>query len=103
MRNKTWLVERRSERAHARVPAKLLVNSESGNYVCKGAAIDSSDHGVRIQTSFPFLTPGQTVEVVLIGDPKRSVLCRVVWVGPHGSERAGQVGLEFLGSSAAEH
>ncbi len=96
MSTKSWPVERRSPRSPAKVPAKLLVNSEDGNYVCKGEACDCSAHGLRIQITFPFLAVQQAVEVVLDGQPRRSVKCRVVWLGRPGTEYAGRVGLEYL-------
>lgn len=89
---------RRSERVATNVPAVLLVNSESGRTSREVSAIDKSDHGVRIQTYFLPLTPGQTVEVKLMGDQRRSALGRVVWVRPSSSDRTFQLGLEVLSS-----
>lgn len=96
MHTKVWPIERRSVRVPDKVPAKLLVNSAEGNYVCRGVGCDRSLHGMRVQISFPFLTVGQTVEVVLAGDRRLTLKCRVAWVGKPGSALAGQVGLEFV-------
>src|SRR5579859_1020504 len=89
---------RRSERVATKVPATLLVKSESGQTVCPANAIDSSQHGVRIQTDYVPLVPGQTVEVELTGDDRRSAVGRVVWVRPSLSDRTFQLGLEILSS-----
>jgi hypothetical protein len=98
MLNHEQLSGRRSERVATNVPALLLVNSESGQTSCQVHAIDKSQHGVRIQTSFFSLAPGQTVEVILMGDQRRSALGRVVWVRPSSSDRTLQLGLEILSS-----
>lgn len=89
---------RRSERVATNVPAMLLVNSESGQTSCEVNAIDTSQHGVRIQTSFFSLAPGQTVEVILMGDHRRSAMGRVVWVRQSLSDRTLQLGLEIMSS-----
>jgi len=87
---------RRSERVATKVPATLLVKSESGQTACKADEIDTSQHGVRIQTNCFSPVPGQTVEVILTEAQKRSARGRVVWVRPSPSDRTFQFGLEIL-------
>jgi hypothetical protein len=98
-----WPIERRSARAPEKVPAKLLVRGAEGNYVCRGMGSDCSLHGMRIQISYPFLAIGQTVEVVLAGEPRLTATCRVAWIGQPGSVYTGQVGLEFISPLSSEH
>ena len=88
---------RRLQRVATNSPAMLVVESEKGQSIFRGTAIDSSEKGVRIKTSFTSLTNGQTIEVVLLGDLKRALRCRVAWVRQPGPEHSGQFGLEFMG------
>ncbi len=78
MHTKASPIERRSVRVPDKVPAKLLVSSAEGNYVCRGVGCDRSLHGMRIQISYPFLTVGQSVEVVLAGERRLTLKSRVV-------------------------
>jgi PilZ domain len=89
---------RRSERVASKAPARLLVKSESGQTSCQANAIDTSQHGVRIQSDCIPLVPGQTVEVTLTGGQRRPALGRVVWVRPDSPDRTFQMGLEILGT-----
>lgn len=103
MHTNAWPIERRSARVADKIPAKLLVNSAEGNYVCRGVGSDCSLHGIRVQISYPFLTVGQTVEVVLAGERRLTHKCRVAWIGKPGSAYAGHVGLEFVTPLSPEH
>jgi PilZ domain-containing protein len=87
---------RRSDRVATRAPATLLLKSENGQTACQANAIDTSPHGVRIQTNCLPLVPGQTVEVIMTEDQKCSARGRVVWVRPSSSDRTIQLGLEIL-------
>lgn len=93
---------RRSRRVATSAPAMLVIHSENRESIYRGTAIDSSEHGVRIKTSFTSLTSGQTVEVVLLGDLKRALRCRVVWVQPRRSDHYGHLGLEFVSPVLAQ-
>jgi len=93
---------RRFERAATNVPAVLVVKDENGQSIFRGTAIDTSEHGVRIETSFTSLTSGLTVEVVLMGDLKRALRARVVWVQQMRSEHYGCLGLEFVSPIMAQ-
>ena len=87
---------RRTERVATSLPAVLVVDSEKGRTSRPANAIDTSRDGVRIQINGFYLTPGQTVEVVLTGDDRRSAQGRVVWVRPSPSDLTIQLGLEIL-------
>ena len=80
----------------------LVVHSENRESIYRGTAIDSSEHGVRVKTSFTSLASGQTVEVVLMGDLKRALRCRVVWVRQSQSDHYGHLGLEFASPVLAQ-
>ena len=86
---------RRSERVATDVPATLRVTSERGQTSCQVSAIDTSQHGVRIQSSFFSLAPGQTVELMM-GEHRHSARGRVVWVRPSSSEHSLLLGIEIL-------
>ena len=103
MPTNVWPIERRSARVPDKVPAKLLVRGAEGNYVCRGVGSDCSNHGMRIQISYPFLAIGQSVEVVLAGEPCLTATCRVAWIGQPGSIYTGQVGLEFVSPLSPRH
>ncbi|MHB8654103.1 MAG: PilZ domain-containing protein [Terriglobia bacterium] len=93
---------RRFERVPIHVPAVMVVKAGNGESIFRGTAIDTSEHGVRIETSFTSLTSGQTVEVVLMGDLQRALRCRVVWVQQKHAEHYGHLGLEFVSPVLAQ-
>jgi len=87
---------RRTERVATSLPAVLVVDSEKGKTSRPANAIDTSQHGVKIQTNGSYVVPGQTVELVLTGDGWRSSQGRVVWVRPSRSDLTILLGLEIL-------
>jgi len=93
---------RRFERVPTHVPAVMVVNAGNGQSIFRGTAIDTSEHGARIETSFTSLTSGQTIEVVLMGDLRRALRCRVVWVQQKKSEYYGHLGIEFVSPVLAQ-
>ena len=92
---------RRFERVPIQVPAVMLVKGGNSESIFRGTAIDTSDHGVRVETSFTSLSTGQTVEVVFMGALKRALHCRVVWVQQMQAEHYGYLGLEFVSAAGA--
>jgi len=93
---------RRFERVPINVPAVMVVKAGDGESIFRGTAIDTSDHGVKVETSFTSLTSGQTVEVVLMGVLKRALRCRVVWVQEMRAGHYGYLGLEFMNPMVAQ-
>lgn len=86
---------RRSQRI-AIDTAVAIIDDKTGEPLQKGATIDFSPYGVRIQDGMSSLTVGQMVQVVLRGQINCNIRSVVVWVGSLESRRLGQVGLEFL-------
>ena len=95
------LSSRRFERVPTHVPAVLVVKADNGESIFQGTAIDTSDHGVKVETSFTSLATGQTVELLLMGVLKRALRCRVVWVQQMRAEHYGYLGLEFVSPTVA--
>ena len=82
---------RRARRIHARIPVSLIETSIAGKVEYAAAMLDLSELGMRVHADVA-LSPGQQIEVRLSRQPEP---CRVAWVGPKGSLRQSQVGLEF--------
>ncbi len=93
--DKLNLNSRRSPRRSAKIGVLLIVETEGHRVESPANALDMSQHGLRAQSTIP-LAPGQVVGIAPFEGVDYAVRSRVVWVGPVGSERAGEAGLEFL-------
>jgi hypothetical protein len=87
---------RRSARIPMRVRAALILGSGSDHRRFEITTVDFSEHGLGIAIGPSSLFPGQIVQVILAEDLTRAGRYRVVWVGPAGSARSGDAGIEFL-------
>ena len=85
-----------------RVRAALILGSGSDHRRYEITTVDSSEHGFGIAIGPVSLLPGQIVQVILAEDLKRAGRYRVVWVGPAGSVRSGDAGIEFLSAAIAQ-
>jgi hypothetical protein len=85
-----------------RARAALIVGSGSDHRRYEATTVDSSEHGLRIAADSVSLAPDQNVQVILMEDLRRAGRYRVVWVGPAGSARSGEVGIEFLSPAIAQ-
>ena len=94
MSTSTVIVPRRFERMPGVMPVTLLLGTQGKKTEQIACTVDLSPHGVRVQTRAP-LNPGQNLDV-LGSFGKGLTPCRVVWFKGHGSEQAGEAGLEFL-------
>lgn len=78
-----------------------LVYTESGRSEFEATGVNSSQHGISIQSKIcSSLVQGQAIELIVKGEPDRGARCRVVWVGQQATEQHSQAGLEFLGPLA---
>ena len=94
MATSTVIVPRRFERMPGAMPVTLLVGTQGEKIEQIACTVDFSRHGLRIQTKSQ-LNPGQNLDV-LGSFGKGLIPSRVVWFKGHGSEQAGEAGLEFL-------
>jgi len=85
---------RRNERAQAKIPATLSVNTKSGIISHKVHTVDVSQLGVRLRVGAR-LSPGEAVVLETHAGRQYFATGRVAWVGSIRSRLEGQVGIEF--------
>jgi PilZ domain len=90
--------QRRSERTRVELAVTLLIpRPGTDDLVDRVLTSDFSNFGARVICEAA-LVPGQKVRFIPrnADHPSLAVPSRVVWVGEAGSDRSGQVGIEFL-------
>ena len=86
---------RQSERIPATISIGLVVESEAFKVEHQASTIDFSVRGAKVQTPFALL-PGETVEIITMGDSRHAISARVVWAHRVGTDLWSLVGLAFL-------
>jgi hypothetical protein len=82
-----------------RLPYSLIVGDRGREVVVRAESVNLSKTGMRVRSESQ-LSPGQTVEVVLMEGTPHPVVARVVWVGQASGTDHYEFGLEYLSREA---
>jgi len=88
--------QRNGRRLAVRLPYSLIVAGGGGRDIAvRAESVNLSKTGMRVRSESQ-LSPGQTVEVVLLEGTPHPVVARVVWVGPSAGSEQYEFGLEYV-------